>query len=64
MKHCLTCGVSNTPGEFAELSNPGRVGVDTGHVFVNTRGERIRVIARIGENPQDAVTRVRARHGM
>lgn len=47
-----------------EASNPGPVGVDTGEVFRSNRtGQLVRVVAKVGERKQDAVARVKARHG-
>lgn len=50
---------------MAELSNPGAVGVDTGKGFDSPKtGGPVRVIAKVGEDPADAVARVAERHGV
>jgi hypothetical protein len=49
---------------MVEMSNPGSIGEDTGHEFVSKRtGQRIRVIAKVGESHSDAIERVERNHG-
>jgi len=50
---------------YAEQSNPGRIGEDTGYVFESPKtGDLVRVIARVGESRADAIKRVRTNHGL
>jgi len=53
------------PDPVVETSNPGVVGVDTGHTFKDPKTRQtVRVIARVGEDRDDAIKRVRERHNM
>lgn len=50
---------------IAEASNPGQVGIDTGHVFRSPRtNQLVRVIAHVGEPRSTAIARVTRRHGL
>jgi hypothetical protein len=55
----------NSATVICEMSNPGPVGQDTGYVFKDPKtGETIRVVAQVGESREDAIARVRERHGL
>jgi hypothetical protein len=48
-----------------ETSNPGPQGYDTGYVFDSPRTKsKVRVMARAGENRDEAIARVRKNHGL
>jgi hypothetical protein len=47
-----------------ETSNPGRAGTDTGYSFRSPRGYVVRVLMKKGESRSQAISRVRARHGL
>jgi len=70
---CEYCKKSIQDGKFdsvnlptlLESSNPGVVGVDTGHEFMSPKTRRmVRVVAKSGEAQDEAIARVRSNHGL